>query len=102
MDEALEDTRVRFSIYDIERGIRERSGRVGKNISTQTDVARRPEVGLINDQLPKIQAELKQMGVELVLWMRTEDLEFQAYGTAGFFGFRKKIEPEIRAMKGLL
>lgn len=97
MDEALEDTRSRLSHFNIERGTTSDMAEWAVRHQLKQIVARRPEIGSIHDQLPGIQSELKQLGVELVLQMRAEDLAFQSYGTAGFFGFWKTIEPRLRA-----
>lgn len=53
-------------------------------------IAMRPDVGLINDQLYKLD------GIKLVFKDREEDLRFRPLAKAGFFGFWKKIEPMVR------
>ena len=53
-------------------------------------VTMRPDVGVINDQLGKLE------GVKIVFKDREEDLQFRPLAKAGFFGFWKKIEPVLK------
>ena len=62
-------------------------------------IAYRPEIGVLNDQLAEIEKALEKANVRLVLLSRGEDDEFQSLATAGFFGFWKKIESRIRALR---
>lgn len=99
MRSALEDTHARLGGALIEQASsKDLVTWAGKHGLKQI-VARRPEIGPLNDMLPRIESELQQAGVKLLLQMRAEDLALQSHATAGFFGFWKKIEPQVRALK---
>lgn len=57
----------------------------------QQIAAMRPEIGPLHDQLHELQADLKKVGVELVLFDRPEDLVLRPLATGGFFGFWEKM-----------
>ena len=55
-------------------------------------VTMRPDVGPLDDQLHKLE------GIKLVLKDREEDLTLRPLAKAGFFGFWKKIAPDVKAL----
>jgi len=62
-------------------------------------IAYHPEIGEFHDKLETLKKGLQQVNIDLVLIRREEDLESNSLATAGFFGFWKKIEPSVRALK---
>lgn len=62
-------------------------------------IAIRPEVGLVNDRLPKIRKALAEEKVDLDFIDRHEDLQMASLGKAGFFPFWKKASPLVKGLK---
>ncbi|MEM1158172.1 MAG: FAD-binding domain-containing protein [Verrucomicrobiota bacterium] len=54
-----------------------------------------PAVGPLRSLLPKMQHELKQYGIRLVLWRRPEDEQVLPWAAKGFFPFWKSIQAEF-------
>jgi deoxyribodipyrimidine photo-lyase len=55
-------------------------------------ITMRPEVGLLHDQLPVLQAALREHEIDLHFIDRKEDLLLRPLATAGFFPFWKKLQ----------
>ncbi len=95
---AFDDTQSRLNHLKVERSTIDDLVSWAKKSKVSQIIARRPEIGPINDKLPAIRSTLETAGIKLYLEMRPEDLALQSHATAGFFGFWKKIEPQIRAL----
>jgi deoxyribodipyrimidine photo-lyase len=60
----------------------------------------RPEVGPLNDSMPRLQAALSQAGIRLVLIDRPEDLSIRHFATGGFFQFWERLRKTLIASHG--
>lgn len=97
--EALDDVESRLTGHCVERAPITGLLAWAEKKKLAQIIAYRPEIGVLNDQLIEIEKALEKANIRLVLLSRGEDDEFQSLATAGFFGFWKKIESQIRALK---
>lgn len=99
MKTALDDVESRLNHCEVQRGpIKDLVVWAEKKKLTQV-ITYRPEIGELHDQLEGIEQDLKNANIELVFKTREEDVELQGFAKAGFFGFWKKIESRVRALK---